>query len=180
MSFLRWVDKMIRALLLVGFDYLNRVRRNHALEHATLHVLNRSHPQRLIIGRSDRRGFILYGEVPIDAVGQAVFSAHRRLRTGETRLAIHPNCGTNLIAAATLATLATVLTMGSATNLRQRLERLPLAILSSLLALLLSRPTGMLAQRYLTTQPNIGDLEVQSIERLPRHGTAIHRVRTSS
>ncbi|MCJ7511575.1 MAG: DUF6391 domain-containing protein [Anaerolineales bacterium] len=170
---------MIRTLLLHLLHSLDRVRRNHALEHATLQLLNRSHPQALLIGRSDRKGFLLYGAVPIEAAGLAVFGALQRLRAGEARLAIHPNCGTNLITSATLATLATALALGGARGTRQRLERMPLAILASLAALLIARPAGRLAQRYLTTQADIGGLQVLSIERLARPGPVIHRVRTS-
>ena len=170
---------MIRTLLLHLVLWLDRLRRNHALEHATLHLLSRTHPQALLIGRSDRKGFYLYGEVPIEAVGQAVFGAAQRLRAGESRLAIHPNCGTNLITAATLTTLATVLAIGSARNPRQRFDRLPLAVLASLAALLLARPAGQMAQRHLTTQAQLGGLQVLSIERLAKPGPVIHRVRTS-
>jgi len=170
---------MIRTLLLTLVLWLERVRRNHALEHATLHVLNRSHPEILLIGRSDRKGFLLYGDVPIEAVGQAVFSALRRLRAGESELAIHPNCGTNLVSAAILTTLATVLALNGARSARQRAERLPLAVLASLAALLLARPAGQLAQRRLTTQPQIGGLQVLSIERLRRRGPVVHRVHTT-
>jgi len=170
---------MIRRLLLNFLLSLDRVRRNHALEHATLQLLNRTHPQTLLIGRSDPKGFLLYGEVPIEAVGQAVFGAARRLRAGEKRLALHPNCGTNLVTAATLATLATALALGGAQGTRRRIERLPLAVLASLAALLLARPAGELAQRYLTTQAEIGSLQVTSIERLTRPGPAVHRVRTT-
>jgi hypothetical protein len=170
---------MIRTLLLTLVLWLERVRRNHALEHATLHVLNRSHPETLLIGRSDRKGFLLYGDVPIEAVGQAVLSAVRRLRAGESQLAIHPNCGTNLVSAAVLTSLATVLALNGARGARQRAERLPLAVLASLAALLLARPAGQLAQRRLTTQPEIGGLQVLSIERLNRPGPAVHRVHTT-
>jgi hypothetical protein len=170
---------MIRALLLHLVLWLDRLRRNHALEHATLHLLSRTYPQALLIGRSDRKGFYLYGEVPIEAVGQAVFGAVQRLRAGESRLAIHPNCGTNLITAATLTTLATVLALGGARGTRQRLDRLPLALLASLIALLLARPAGQQAQRHLTTRAELGRLQVLSIERLVTPGAVVHRVRTS-
>ena len=170
---------MIRTLLLHLVLWLDRLRRNHALEHATLHLLSRTHPQVLLIGRSDRKGFYLYGEVPIEAVGQAVFGAAQRLRAGESRLAIHPNCGTNLITAATLTTLATALALGGARGTRQRLDRLPLAVLASLAALLLARPAGQQAQRHLTTRAELGRLQVLSIERLATPGPVVHRVRTS-
>jgi N-methylhydantoinase B len=54
---------------------LQALRRNHALEHATLHVLAQQFPQALLAGRADARGFVLYGSVPGAAVQAAAHSA---------------------------------------------------------------------------------------------------------
>ncbi|MCK4740661.1 MAG: hypothetical protein KAS80_00085, partial [Anaerolineales bacterium] len=59
---------------------LSRIRRNHGLEHATIHILSQQFPNRRFIGRSNTRGFFLYGDVPADALESAVQEALRRLR----------------------------------------------------------------------------------------------------
>ena len=85
-----------------------RIRRNHGLEHATIHVLSEGHKRFSAQGNSDHRGFHLniYGDVTEEEVAAAVAEAHRRLRAGERHLAVHPNCGTVLVTTAMLATLA--------------------------------------------------------------------------
>ena len=71
-------------------------RRNHALEHATLHVLAQEYPNRMLGGHSNPTGFFILGDVPMEAVADAATEALRRLRLGESQLAIHPGCGTNM------------------------------------------------------------------------------------
>lgn len=87
---------------------INRIRRNHGLEHATIHVLSEGHKRFSAQGNSDHRGFHLniYGDVSEEEVTAAVAEAHRRLRAGERHLAVHPNCGTVLVTTAMLATVA--------------------------------------------------------------------------
>ncbi len=42
---------------------LQRVRQNHAIEHATLTILANQHPGLHLVARSDPMGFVVYGEV---------------------------------------------------------------------------------------------------------------------
>ena len=95
---------------------ISRVRRNHGLEHATIHVLSENHTGFSAQGNSDHRGFSLnvYGDLSEEQVEAAVYEAQRRLRAGQHGLALHPNCGTVLVTTATMATLAgqTVFGMG--------------------------------------------------------------------
>jgi hypothetical protein len=97
---------------LLDHPTLLRIRRNHALEHATIHLLSARPVRTLLVGRSDSRGFYLMGEVPTDDVESAVLQALARLRAGEARLAVHPNCGTNLVTGAALAGTASFLVAG--------------------------------------------------------------------
>ena len=57
-------------------------------------------------GHSTAAGFRLMGEIPTEAVQSAVEEALRRLQAGESKLAVHPNCGTNFVTAGTLSGLA--------------------------------------------------------------------------
>ncbi|MFQ5813711.1 MAG: DUF6391 domain-containing protein, partial [Anaerolineae bacterium] len=83
-----------------------RIRRNHALEHATIHVLTEYKPRRDLVGRTTAWGFYLFGEVETEEVAVAVSEALARLRRGEHSLAVHPRCGTNLATAGVLAGLS--------------------------------------------------------------------------
>jgi hypothetical protein len=158
---------------------LSRVRRNHALEHATLHVLAQRKPHTSLAGQSDFFGFWILGDVSLEEVQESVAEALQRLRSGERKLAIHPFCGTNLAAAALLSGVATLLAFaGSGKRLREKLERLPLAISLSGLSLLLARPIGAWLQGHLTTLGEVEGLEVTAIRPLRRGWMRAYRIST--
>lgn len=159
---------------------VNHVRRNHALEHATLHVLGRLRPGRMLAGYSDLMGFWILGEVEIEDVQQAVEEALARLRAGEHKLAIQPNCGTNLAASALAAGGGVWLGMlGSDGSLKSRAVRAPLAAVLAAMAMLLTRPLGPWLQRNLTTLPDPGSLHVVRVMQNRRGRLIAHRVFTS-
>ena len=85
---------------------VSRVRRNHGLEHATLHVLSRRHPGQPLSGHSDTGGFWLVGNLPTEEVYSAAQEALVRLNAGERSLAVHQNCGTNYVISGSMAALA--------------------------------------------------------------------------
>jgi hypothetical protein len=159
---------------------VTRIRRNHGLEHATIHVLSEGRKQFSAQGNSDHRGFRLniYGEVSEADVAAAVAEALRRLRAGERQLAVHPNCGTVLVTTATLATLTAQAMFAleerrapsggsSSQMLGNRLNALPGAILAVVLALIVGRPLGLTLQERYTVDGNVGDLDVVSVRPVP-------------
>jgi hypothetical protein len=154
---------------------IDRVRRNHALEHASITVLSEKRKGFNVQGNSHPGGFNLniYGDVPEEDVQAAVFEAQERLRKGESRLAVHPNCGTVLLTSATMAALAAQLSF-SVEQRRQGRSRLtpsvllyalPTAVLAVVLALILGKPVGMAVQARYTVDPNIGDMQVVAIRK---------------
>lgn len=162
------------------FPPISRIRRNHALEHATINLLSQRYPQTSIIGRSDIRGFYLIGELPTPAVEEVALLALERLQAGEHHLAIHQNCGTNIVTSGLLAGLASFVALAGSKSWRDRLDRLPLALTGSLLAILVSQPLGTKAQQHLTTDSDIGNLEIVQIKRRQHGSTIVHRVLTQS
>lgn len=149
---------------IINLPWISRVRRNHGLEHATLHILSERFPNTNLAGHSDRGGFWLLGEVPIETVQQAVEEALQRLRAGEKKLAVHDRCGTNFVTAGILAGLAGGSAMfGAGRRFRDKLERLPLSITMATLALIFSQPLGYKLQEEITTSGQPGDLEVIEI-----------------
>lgn len=157
---------------------LSRIRRNHGLEHATIHVLTQKNPRRTLAGHSDAGGFWLLGETTLEEVQQAVTEALTRLRAGERDLAVHPNCGTNLVTSGMAAGLAGAFAMGGARSARQRLERLPLAGLLAMGALFLARPLGTRIQQRITTSGDPGSLEMTEIKQSRRGNLIAHRITT--
>jgi uncharacterized protein DUF6391 len=164
----------------LNFPYVRRTRRNHGLEHATIHVLSDQHYR--LSGRSDGSGFVLLGEVPTQAVETAAREALHRMQNGEHHLAVHPNCGTNLLTTGFLASMVGLIGMAGSSR-RDTFNRLPMVMLAMMIAILYSQPVGMSLQRYFTTEGNPGDLEIVGITRgkfrVPLGGTvAVHRVTT--
>ena len=162
--------------------YVLRVRRNHGLEHATIHILNRRNFK--LSGRSSDSGFILLGDVPTEQVESAAAEALGRLKAGERKLAIHSNCGTNLVTTGFLAT-AVAFAGFAGRGLRRSWERFPSMMVAMMAVVLLSTPLGMSIQRHFTTEGDVGDLELVSVRRetktLPVNGqrVTLHRVLTS-
>jgi hypothetical protein len=143
---------------------MGRIRRHHALEHATLHVLAERLPRRSMAGYSDWRGFWILGELSLEDVHTAVQEAQSRLQNGEHALAVHPNCGTNFVVSGSLAGMAAVLALfGVGRRRRDWLERLPLAASLATLALILAQPLGFLIQEQITTSADLGSMQVVEI-----------------
>lgn len=160
---------------------IDRVRRNHALEHATIHILSRRYRDLHVMGRSTPNGFILYGDLPTDAVYEAVQEALERLRAGEHQLAVHPTCGTNAVVAGTLAGLGAFLVLSPhRRSMAEWLGRLPTVILFTTLGFILGQRLGLALQASLTTDPRVRTLHVVAIVREERGPMVLHHVYTES
>lgn len=164
---------------LLDHPTISRIRRNHGLEHATIHLLSRRFPKQSFAGHSDHAGFWLMGEVDTEVLADAVTEALARMRNGEKGLAIHPNCGTNFATYGIAAGFAAFLGMAGAGNrFRDKLERLPVMMLFATVALILAQPFGFRIQQRVTTSGEPGDLEIVEIVRSMRGKVTAHRVTT--
>jgi hypothetical protein len=182
---------MIQYLALLTAPILNlpvirRIRRNHGLEHATIHLLSRRVKNLSMAGRSTVGGFYLYGNVATEDVETAVHEALHRMRSGEHRLAIHPNCGTGLVTAGVMTGTATLMgTTGMKGGFAERLARLPTVVLLATLSLIVSQPLGLALQQHFTTLGDPGQMEVVNISRtefpIPLGGQrlTVHFIRTN-
>jgi hypothetical protein len=158
---------------------ISRIRRNHGLEHATLSILAQRYPGTPMAGRSNTVGFWLLGEVPTEAVQEAVAEALTRLKAGEHHLAVHPHCGTNYVISGSLAGLAGATAMsGVGPRFRDKLDRLPLAASLATLALIASQPLALMFQARLTTSGEPGELEVVEVVPIRRGGIMAHHIIT--
>ena len=155
---------------------ISRTRRNHALEHATIHMLSERHKNFSAQGNSTPAGFHLniYGNLTEEDVVEAVHEAHRRMNNGEAHLAVHPNCGTVLLTTATMVTLASQLAF-AVERKRQRqtsvtpltiLGALPAAVLAGTVALIISRPLGISLQARFTVESDLGELQVTRVQKM--------------
>ena len=164
--------------MFLDLPYILETRRNHALEHATLHVLATKYPNRSMAGHSNPTGFFILGDFPTDDIAWAVNQALTRLRAGERKLAIHAGCGTNLATTALLsATLAWFVLRGARSTFG-RILRAPFAVVFALFGLVLSQPLGPALQQKITTEAALGDLELIEVRQSMRGKVTAHRVIT--
>ena len=139
------------------------LRRNHALEHATIVVMMQREPGRRFNGFSDDDGFFVQGvRSSTDDVDGAAREALKRLRAGEKGLAIHRNCGTTIVAANMLAAVFFLVALGVGLYLEWPLYLLILGGVA--LSLLLRVPLSLLLQRFVTTDSDLSNAEVGWVE----------------
>ena len=150
------------------------IRQNHALEHATMHVLSQRNPYTQIMGRSTVSGFFIYGDLDTHLVASAASEALARLMRGEEHLAVHPRCGTNLAVTAVLAGAAAFgTTLGRS---RSKLDRLPLALTAATIAAIAAQPLGHKIQERITTSPEVSGLCIADVCRRERGRFISHKV----
>ena len=162
----------------LDLPYIRQTRRNHALEHATIHVLSeRIKPLRLA-GRSQPNGFYLYGDVPTDRVELAIGEAIRRMLAGEHQLAVHPGCGTNLVTSGLLSGgLAFLFSLFAGKSARWY-DRLPNAALGGVAGVAMARPLGPWLQAHVTTSADMRGMQVKRITRRVMGRMTVHFVET--
>jgi hypothetical protein len=156
-------------------NLITQVRRNHGLEHATIHILSRRYKGFGAQGNASVNGFYLnlFGDIPADAIEEAAREALQRMKSGEEELALHPNCGTVLLTTAVLATLAGQAVFAferkrsrsSTMSFIDALGTVPGATLAVVVALIVSKPAGMFFQSY-TTTGRPGEMEIASVKKI--------------
>jgi len=164
---------------LLDLPIARRTRRNHAIEHATVHILTTRRPGTTFAGRSDGHGFYLYGEVDADSLRAAVEEAIVRL-PAEPELAVHPYCGTNLVVGgitAGLASLVAVATMPRDRRDASLMDLLPRLLLAGTAAAMATTSLGSRVQARWTTLADSEGVRVAGIERFERGRHRLHRVR---
>lgn len=139
------------------------LRRNHALEHATIVVMMEREPGRKLNGFSTDDGFFVQGARSLEEVESAAREASRRLKDGERGLAIHRNCGTTIVAANMLTAVFFLVAVGLGLYLGG--TYLYLLILGGIfLAFALRVPLSLLLQRFVTTDADLTNAEVGWVE----------------
>ena len=149
--------------MILDFPPFLATRRNHALEHASLHILARKYKDQNMAGHSNPTGFFLFGDMSLEDIRNAINEAMTRLRAGESGLAVHPGCGTNLAASTLLPATFAWAPFQGVRSLRWRILLIPVALMFAVFGYLLSKPLGPWLQRNVTTEANLGDMQVMDI-----------------
>ena len=136
------------------------LRRNHAIEHATINVLEQLAGQRLnVSGLSREDGFYISGIQNPEMVEESAVRGLNLLKQGNCQLAIHRRCGTDIAIAnfvSALIFLILLLTTGSFSILN--------IIIALLLSNLISPYLGEYVQKYFTTSCDVANMEIVGLE----------------
>jgi hypothetical protein len=138
-------------------------RRNHAIEHGTIHILGAKFPGQSFAGHSNPTGFIIIGDVAIEDVANAATQSLTRLRAGERELAIHPGCGTNFATSGLLAATLAWLPLSVGRTRRTKLFLLPFAVLVGVLGYVFAQPFGPVIQAKVTTEADPGETHITRV-----------------
>lgn len=158
---------------------IDRARRNHALEHAAIHMLTKRNPGVSFAGYSTFDAIYIKGNVGIEEIIAGVKEGFEKLNMGQKKLAIHPNCGTNFAVSGSLAGLvAGAAMLGAGSKTKDKLNRLSWAMILATFALIISRPWGPIVQEKFTTDANLRDLEVVHIAKVLDNGTKAYKITT--
>lgn len=139
---------------------LNRqLRINHALEHATINVIESQLGCLNLSGVGKEQGFMIQGPVAADLVEEAARVGLEKLKKGEDHLAIHRRCGTSMLAANLVASIFFIYVLWSAGYFG-----ILFVLLAILAAHLLGPPLGWVIQKYVTTSTRVDRMEIVGIE----------------
>jgi len=142
-----------------------RLRRNHALEHATINVAEESIGCGKLSGLAKENGFIIRGPADPELIEWAAREGVARLLQGEQGLAIHNGCGTSIASANLLSSVVFLLllvTLGSLNFFT--------VLTAVLLASLFGPVLGRLVQRFLTTSTDMRGVRVRRVSWHPIMG----------
>lgn len=158
---------------------LSHIRKNHAMEHAAIHILTKSKPGVTFAGYSFIRGFWIYGNAELQDIQKAAEMAHARLKNGEKKLAIHPNCGTNIAVTAFCTAAASLAALSVESDEDGDFSRFSALLTAGLVGALAGRPLGPKMQQHVTTDADVSDLSIVSINCTSLHGTPVFFVETA-
>lgn len=150
---------MIGPMQLIKTFFNKKVRRNHALEHATIGILEKVTGYTHFEGMAYENGFTVRGVVRPELVLACAREALGELLKGNHDLAIHPKCGTTILVINTFSSIVFIAILIFTGNLG-----LWSVILALTLGHLVGPLTGKLVQRHITTSVDMEDLEITGVE----------------
>lgn len=136
------------------------IRRNHAIEHATINVLEQIPGQQLnLSGLSQENGFYIAGIQNPEMVEDAAIRGLNLLKQGYCHLAIHRRCGTD-IAITNFVTALIFLILLFSTGMVSILN----IVIALLLSNLISPYLGEYVQKYFTTSCEVNNTEIVGLQ----------------
>lgn len=160
-------------------DMIAHIRKNHAMEHATIHLLTEALPHVSFAGYSFVRGYWILGKAELQDVQKAAEMAHARLKNGESKLAVHPNCGTNIAMIGLCTAAAAMLTSVGNDEDESPMSRFTAFTTAGMIGALAGKPLGPKVQKKITTDSDVKNLSIVSINCSSLRGTPVFFIETS-
>ncbi len=153
-------------LIKIAFNKV--LRANHALEHATINVLERKYGYQGLAGLANEKGFVIQGAVDPYHLEKAALEGLDRLRRGEYWMAIHDRCGTSILAANFMASVIFLILLWQ-TGMFTLLN----VLVAVFLAQIIGPVTGKLFQKFITTSLEVQNLQIMGVKYKPRAALGI-------
>lgn len=135
------------------------VRQNHALEHATINVIEEKYDGIFnLSGYALTDGFIIRGNAPADMVYEAAKVGSMRLKRGERYLAVHKRCGTSIAVTNFISSIIFLVLL-----FKYGYFNLFNIIIAIVLASLIGPLFGKYVQLYLTTAQDVKNMDIINI-----------------
>ena len=162
------------------------IRRNHGLEHATVHLLAEADRSRPLAGYSGPRGFYLIGRCTAEEIRAAAERAIQRMQAGEGWLAVHPGCGTNLATSSLLTSGLAGIGAALVGRKARWTDRVGNALTFGMLGAVIAHPLGPWLQAHATTSADMRGARIVDVRRAqpgglntPPRNAIVHFVETA-
>ena len=154
----------------MGVPALDKTRRNHGLEHATVALLLERGVSPPMGGYSVASGFVIWSTASPEIVSDTAQEALRLMKSGRSDLAVSPHCGTNLVVGAVIGGLAALIASGGKRGFWAGARGAAAALVASTA---LSRPVGNFVQRHFTTLPDVERVEIGATRQLLKRPVSV-------
>jgi len=163
------------------FDRISKitlnVRKNHAIEHATVSVLLAEGKKKsAVLGFAIPTGFIISSKSNKNEILSAARSGLKLIQSGDEEVSISQFCGTNIVVAAFISGVSTLLI---SRILGKKSKNILNMANGFILSSLFSKPIGRLVQKYVTTNSNVKNIKISKGRSIKLGSFYIHYVSTS-
>ncbi|WP_408954399.1 DUF6391 domain-containing protein [Natroniella sp. ANB-PHB2] len=157
------IDSVITLLLapkqIIKIATNSRLRQNHALEHATINVLEEKFGCQSLSGLAKEDGFYINGVVNPRFIEQAAQEGLARLQQGEVGLVVHRRCGTSIAVANILASVIFLFLL-----IQTGYFNILYVLLAIVVANLVGPVLGVMVQKRLTTSTKVDEVIIDETQ----------------
>ncbi|MBM7555511.1 sRNA-binding carbon storage regulator CsrA [Halanaerobacter jeridensis] len=135
------------------------LRKNHALEHATVNILEKKYGYSNLSGLAEENGFYINGVINPKDVKVAAQEGLLRLQQGERNLVVHKQCGTSLTVANLVSAVVFILLL-----LLTGVFSLLNMLLAIIIANFIGPQLGVWVQKNYTTSYQVDNMEINGVQ----------------